>query len=318
MSRFRHAFGWLKEKGLSVYSLLKETSIQWWNDNTFLLGAALAYYTIFSLAPVLLIAIAIAGLVFHHDAAQRQILQEISQTVGTSVGDAIATTLRDVHETRGGILATILGVIVLVFGATSVFAQLQESLNTIWKVKPKGTNGLWQLVKDRLLSFAIVVAIGFLLLVSLVVSAALAALGKWLSHGSDDGMVVVWQVLNGLVSFAVITLLFATIYKVLPDAVIAWKDVWVGAVVTALLFTAGKYLIGLYLGTSSVTSVYGAGGSLVLILMWVYYSSQILLFGAEFTQVWSSRSGKPIVPTDNAVLDKEQLEKAGRGKEQAA
>jgi membrane protein len=229
--------------------LVKDTARQWYAYDTFQLGAALAYYTAFSLSPVLMIAIGIAGVLFGHEVAQRQMLDEISQTVGPTVGKAFQDTLQYAQDTGTGTVATIIGIGLVLFGATSVFAQLQTSLNTIWGVQLRPDRGVWQLVKDRLLSFAIVLAIGLLLLVSLVISAALQALNYVLTPASHPGGVYLWQVANGMVSFGLITLLFAMIYKILPDVKIAWRNVWIGAAVTALLFTAGKYVIGLYLVT---------------------------------------------------------------------
>jgi membrane protein len=210
------------------------------------------------------------------------------------VGQAVQDLAKAGQDTGAGIWATVISAAVLVIGATSVFAQLQEALNLIWRVKPKEGRGLWDVIRDRIWSFAVVVVIGFLLLVSLVITTALAALAQYLPAA------LAWQVVNWLISFGLVTLLFALIYKILPDAAIDWEDVWVGAAVTALLFTVGKYLIGLYLGQSGVVSTYGAAGSLVVILLWVYYSSQILLFGAEFTHVYALDRRKPLRPLENA------------------
>jgi membrane protein len=294
-------------KPRAILLLIKETARQWYAHDTFQLGAALAFYTVFSMAPVLIIAIGIAAVVFGQQAAQERVIEEIEQTLGSTIGEAIRDTMQYAHNSHSGVIATIIGVSVLLFGATSVFAQLQTALNTIWGVKLRPDSGIWNMVKGRLLSFAIVLAIGFLLLVSLVVSAALAALDSFLTPASHPGGIYLWQVLNGIISFGFITLLFAMIYKILPDVRIAWRHVWVGAAVTALLFTAGKFLIGLYLGRSTVTSSYGAAGSLVVVLLWVYYSSQIFLFGAEFTRVYTERSGTPVMPTEKAVRIPEQI-----------
>jgi membrane protein len=284
-----------------LWDLLKETARQWYDDNTFQLGAALAYYTVFSLAPVVLIAIAVAGLVFGPEAARSQIVAEISATVGPTVGQAIESLLQHTGDTGTGTLATVVGVAVLLFGATSVFAQLQEALHTIWGVQPKPGRGLLGVLKDRFWSFAAVVGVAFLLLVSLVLSAGLAALSRFLTPAAVPGGVYLWQALNWVFSLVLITALFALLYRLLPDVRLAWGDVWVGAFVTAVLFTLGKYLVGLYLGRSGVTSAYGAAGSLVVILLWVYYSSQVFLFGAEFTQVYATADGKPVQAAENAV-----------------
>jgi membrane protein len=242
------------------------------------MGAALAYYTVFSLAPLLLIAIGIASAVFGEEAAGGKIVEQIEQTVGTPAARAIQEMLKHTHESSGHALPTVVGILVLLFGASGVFVELQDALNTVWKVKPELGQGLLPWLRDRLMSFSVVLGTGFLLLVSLVVSAALSALNNFLTPASLPGGVYLWQGVNLLVSFAFITLLFGVIFKLLPDAPVAWRDVWVGAAVTALLFTLGKYLLGLYLGRSGTTSAFGAAGSLVLLLLWVYYSSQILLF----------------------------------------
>ncbi len=283
----------------NLWHLLKAAFWRWWNDNTFRLGAALAYYTVFSIAPIVLIAIAIASLVFDRAAAQEQIIAEIGNTVGTQIGSAIGDMLRYTSTTGSTALATIISVLVLIVGATSVFAQLQDALDTIWCVKPKADRPWWAVLKDRFWSFTLVIGIGFLLLVSLVVSAALAALAKFVVDGMA-GAVWIGMALNWVLSLAVVTLMFAMIFKVLPDVKIAWNDVWIGAFLTAVLFNVGKYLISLYLGQSTWINAYGAAGSLIVILLWVYYSSQILLYGAEFTQVYATSRGKPLEPSENA------------------
>ena len=281
-------------------SLLKETATDWSNDHAPRLGAALAYYTVFAIVPLLVIMIAMIGLVFGQEAAQSYILEQIKSLVGKQSAEAIKEMIQHANKPSTGIVATIVAVITLLLGASGLFGQLQDALNTIWGVERKSGGGIWGIVKDRFLSFMAVLGTGFLLLVSLVLSAALAAMGK-LFGGWLPGHEVLLQGLNLLISFAVITGLFAMMFKILPDAQIAWNDVWVGAAMTALLFTIGKFLIGLYLGKSDVGSAYGAAGSLVIMLIWVYYSAQIMLFGAEFTQVYANRSGSPIVPTENAV-----------------
>jgi membrane protein len=283
-----------------IPGLLKDTFWRWWNGNTFLLGAALAYYTVFALAPVVVIALAIAGVFFDKQSAHTGLLREINNTVGDQVGKAIASVIDDTQDGSTGVLATIVAIVMLILGASSVFVQLQEALNTIWGVQRKAGTGWWTTLTDRFWSFTIVLVLGFLLLVSLVLSAGLAALAKLLEPSDLPGSTYLWQALNWLISFGLITLLFALIYKLLPDTQIDWSDVWVGAAVTALLFDIGKYLIGMYLGRSSWISAYGAAGSLVIILLWVYYSSQIFLFGAEFTYVFANHKGKPLIPKENA------------------
>jgi membrane protein len=283
------------------FSLLKETIKEWNQDKVPLYAAALAYYTVFSLAPLLLIAIAIAGAAFGEEAARGQIVGQIQGLVGQDGAEAIQTMLQNVQRPgSGGTIASVLGVVTLLFGASGVFGQLQEALNAIWEVKPKPERGWKNFIQARFLSFAMVLVIGFLLLVSLVLSAVLVGIGNF--FGSlFPGLVALGQGLNFLISYAVITVLFASIYKFLPDVRVPWKNLWIGASVTAILFNIGKYLIGLYLGNSSVGSTYGAAGSLVVILVWIFYSAQILLLGAEFTQVYSRYRGTPIQPSDHAI-----------------
>lgn len=274
----------------SGYDLLKETVLEWSEVGISRMGAALAFYTLFAIAPLFVIVLAIAGYWFGEEAARRELFGQVSGLVGREGGEAIQALVSAARKPATGAWATAMAVTTLFVGATGVFVQLQDALNSIWGVRRKGGRGLSTFVKDRLLSFALIVGIGFLLLVSLALSAGLAALGNSIS-GLLPGQSTLWQWINFGVSFAVITLLFAMIFKVLPDVKIAWRDVWMGALLTALLFNLGKYLLGLYLGRSSVTSAYGAAGSLVIVLLWVYYSAQILFFGAKFTQIYSSRYG---------------------------
>jgi membrane protein len=282
------------------WSLLRDTATEWWDDNAPRLGAALAFYTLLSLAPLLVVVTAIAGLTFGKAAAEGQLVAEIQDLVVPQGAQAIQSLLANAQQPATGVIATVVSVVVLLLGATGVFSELQDSLNIVWEVEAQRPSGIWAMIKDRLFSFVMVVTIGFLLLVSLVASAALTAVSHFasglLSNSAGWLHVAVFAV-----SFAVITFLFAMIYKVLPDAEVAWGDVWVGAAVTALLFTIGKFLIGLYLGSSSIGSAYGAAGSLAVFLVWVYYSAQILFLGAEFTQVYAQRHGRPIVPKGRAV-----------------
>jgi membrane protein len=284
----------------SGFGLVKETFQGWQEDGALDLGAALAYYAIFSLAPLLLIVIAVAGLVWGREAVQGQLVGQLRGLVGEQGGQAIQTMIANAGKHGSGVLATIVGVVTIVFGATGVFAQLQSSLDRIWHVEPKSGGGIWSFVKTRILSFGMVLGIGFLLLISLVVTTAVSAVGAW-ATGLLPAAKVLVEAGTFVVSFALITLLFAMIYKVLPDVEIGWRDVWIGAAATALLFTIGKFLIGFYLAKSSVASTYGAAGSLVIVLLWIYYSSQILFLGAEFTQVYASHYGSNIRPSAHAV-----------------
>ncbi|MGB7413724.1 MAG: YihY/virulence factor BrkB family protein [Thermosynechococcaceae cyanobacterium] len=280
--------------------LLKLTVAKWQADKASRLAAALAYYTAFSLAPILVIFIAILSLVYGEKAAQAQLLSQFQDLVGEEGADVIRVMMQDTQQPGSGITATLSSIVFLIFGATGMFVQLQDSLNTIWKVKPKPGRGLMSFIRDRILSFAMVLGIGFLLLVALIFSAGLAAFSTFLRNGSD-GFIQLGQILNFVISFGVITVLFALIYKVLPDVLIKWSDVWVGAVITSTLFAIGKSLIGLYLGHSSFSSTYGAAGSLAVLLLWVYYSAQILFFGAELTQVYAQKYGSKIRPAKYAI-----------------
>jgi membrane protein len=283
-----------------IWTLLSATYIKWTADHAQRLGAALAFYTVFSLAPLLLIVIAIAGLVFGQEAAEGQIIGQIQGLVGEESAKAIQGMLEHVRKPSIGLIATGLALVTLLFGATSVFAQLQDALNTIWGVETKAGLGIIQTLKDRFISFVAVLGSGFLLLVSLVLSAGLAAVGHSLEALLPASETIL-QAINFLVSFVVITLLFAMIYKLIPDVSNGWQDVWVGAGITSLLFTIGKFLIGLYLGKSEVGLAYGAAGSLIVILLWVYYASQIFLFGAEFTAVYAASHGSRLTPAKNAM-----------------
>ena len=284
-----------------MLSLFKQTASEWMEDDAPSLGAALAYYTVFSLAPLMTIAIAIAGFFLGKEAAQGQIFDELRGLLGADGGKAVEEMVQSANaQPTAGIVATIISVIMLLFGASGVFGQLQASLNAIWGVKAKPGRGVLGLIKDRLLSFGFTLVVGFLLLVSLLLSAGMALMADWIG-GLMPGSEALAYILNIVLSLSMITLLFATIFKFLPDAKIAWHDVWIGAFLTALLFTIGKFALGIYLGKSGVASSYGAAGSLIVLLLWVYYSSQILFFGAEFTQVYANQFGSRVAPADNAV-----------------
>ena len=283
----------------SVFSLLKNTVVEWWQDHAPRSAAALSFYAMLSLAPLVLIVITVVGLVVGRNEAQSVIQEQVRNTVGSRGADVIAQVIVGAGQSKAGAISSLVGFVVLLFGASGVFGQLQVALNTMWEVRPKPGQGVKGILRKRLVSFAAVLGIGFMLLVSMVSSAAI----NLLSHKFDQWIgMPAWSVqfLNLLVSLAVITVLMAFLYKVLPDAVIRWSDVWVGAFVTALLFTAGQFLIGLYLGFSSTSSAYGAFGSLVALLIWVYYSAQIVFLGAEFTQVYANRFGERIKPEEYA------------------
>jgi len=269
---------------------LKELAREYWSHRPMELAAALSYYTLLSLAPLVLVAVALAGLVFERAAVEGKLVTEMNLLVGPEGSEVVKTVLRHARDREKGALSVMVGIAVLVLGATTVFVQLQNSLNRIWRVESPHASVLWVFVKERLLSLAMVLAVGFLLLVSLIVSAAIAAFHETALGGLSD-VAVVLEGLNVLVSLVVVTLLFATIFKVLPDAPVAWRDVWVGAIITAALFTIGKSLIGLYLGRTSIGSPYGAAGSLVVMTVWVFYASMIVFFGAQLTYIRSKRKG---------------------------
>lgn len=269
------------------FGLIKTAIANWIDDYAPSMGAALSYYTVFSMAPLLIIAIAIAAVVFDQQTAQQQLLDQIGGLIGDEGAHAIEAMLENAQKPKQGALASILSVVTLVLGATGVFSELESDLNRIWKVQGPETQGIWHLLRVRLLSLGMVLAIGFLLLVSLIISAGLAAWGKYWS-GLFFGIEALLHAANFVVSLLVITVLFALMYKILPSVKIAWRHVWLGAVVTALLFAIGKFLIGLYIGKSSIASSYGAAGALVVLLVWVYFSAQIFLLGAEFTRAYAS------------------------------
>lgn len=284
----------------SVRALFAEGFTGWREHKASKMAAALAYYTVFSLAPILVISVAVAGLVFGQQAAEGRIVGQISGLVGQQSAEALQAMIAAARAPSSSILATVLGLATLLFGATGVFGELQDSLNTVWGVKPKPGRGLLRMLETRFVSFTMVLGTGFLLLVALVVSAGIAALGSWVG-GLLPFPELVMQLLNTAVSLAVVTLLFAMMFRVLPDVDIGWRDVWVGALFTAVLFTLGKLAIGLYLGKSSLGTSYGAAGALVVILVWVYYSAQILFFGAELTRAWTYLHGSRVAPDEDAV-----------------
>ncbi|VTS00683.1 ribonuclease bn : Ribonuclease BN OS=Gloeocapsa sp. PCC 7428 GN=Glo7428_4543 PE=4 SV=1: Virul_fac_BrkB [Gemmata massiliana] len=281
----------------TLTQIVREAGSQWVTDKAPRLGAALAYYSIFSIAPLLVIAIAVAGLVFGREAAQGQISAQVEHLVGRQGGEAVEAMVESASKPESGALGSILGVAMLLLGAGGLFGQLQDALNTVWEVRPRPDRGIWGAFRDRFLSLSMVLGVAFLLLVSLIASSALAAATTLLGH---------WQtgtaglVLTTALDLATVTLLFALIYKYLPDAEIAWRDVWFGAAITSALFTLGKFLIGLYLGRAGVGSAYGAAGSLAVLLVWLYYASQIFLFGAELTKAFADHLGSRIKPKAHA------------------
>ena len=273
------------------WALVKTAANAWIDDYAPSMGAALSYYMVFSMAPLLLIVISVAGLVFGVDAARGQIFGELRGLLGDDAAQSIESLLASVSEPTEGIVATLVGVGVMLIGATTVFGELQDALDRIWRAPTRSRSGsVWRLLRARLLSFGMILGIAFLLMVSLLLGAVVAALGKWWGD-VFGGWSLIAQTVNVLVSFVLTTGVFAMIYKLMPRVTVRWHDVWLGAVVTALLFTIGKFLIGLYIGRSAVASGFGAAGSLVIVLLWVYYSAQIFLMGAEFTWVYARTFG---------------------------
>lgn len=274
----------------AVSAFLREVLSEWSKDNALTLGAALAYYTVFSMAPLLVLAIAIAGLAFGRAAAQGEIVTQIQGVLGPAGAEMIESMIQRASEPSSGLLATGMSLATMLFGASGVFGQLQSSLNHIWGADTARRKGMKGQLQRRAASFSMILGTGFLLLVSLALSAVLATLNRIIEEYAPIGAMFL-QLGNAALAFVIVMALFAMIFKLLPDARIEWRDVWLGAAVTALLFTVGKSLIGLYLSRAGVTSVYGAAGSLVLVLLWVYYSAQLLFLGAEFTEVYSRRYG---------------------------
>ena len=289
----------------TAFNLLRDTATEWSDDNASSLAASVAFYTLISLAPLLLVVLAVAGFAFGEEAARGELFGQIAGMVGADAAKVVEAAIDNAGKNeKTGIIASAINLGVLLFGATGAFAELQYALNTIWGVQPKEAKAtkttIWNYLRKRVLSFAMVLVLGFLLLVSLALSAAISGLTGALK-GVVPGVSLLWQPLNFGVSFLVTTLLFAMIYKVLPDANVRWRHTWVGAAITSLLFSIGKLLIGLYLGNASFGSTYGAAGALVVTIVWVYYSAQILFFGAELTQVFARYRGEDIEPDEHAV-----------------
>lgn len=284
-----------------TWALLKRIGTSWVDDYVHSMGAALAYYTLFSLAPLLFIVVSLAGFWFGEEAARGEIAVQLRSLMGDGGAAAVQGLLQSVHKPAEGAFATVLGIVLLLVGATTVFGELQNALDRIWRAPARNRNAGWvALVRARLLSFGMVLAIGFLLMVSLVISTVLVTLGRWWGQYVGDWLVVA-SVANAIGSFLLIATMFALIYKIMPRVQVQWRDVWIGALFTSLLFTVGKSLIGLYIGHSGVVSGFGAAGSLVVVLLWVYYSAQIFLVGAQFTWVYANMFGSRCTQSDLPV-----------------
>ena len=300
----RHTLG-------TVIHLLKRTAAEWLEDKAPQLGAALAYYTVFSLAPLILVLLAIVGVLFRSDpaGAWSKVTEQMGYFLDPSGVQVIQDIAQKASQPGKSTIATIIGIALAIFGASGVFGQLQDALNTIWGLKAKPGAGIWDYLRARFLSFAMVAGTCFLLLVSLVIESVLKALSHYLQASIPGGATAALSIYL-VFDLAVVTLLFAMIFKYLPDAKIHWRDVWIGAALTASLFLAGKWALGFYLGSGAAGSAYGAASSLITLLLWVYYSSQILLFGAEFTQVYADEFGSPVLPNEYAVrIEQEEVER---------
>ena len=299
---------------INAFGLVKQTFQEWLEDKAPQLGAALAYYTVFSLAPLVLVLLAIIGLIFHNDpaGAWNKITEQMSYFLDQSAVKVVQDIAQKASNPGKGVLATVIGVALALFGASGVFGQLQDALNTIWGVKPKPGSGIWGFLRSRFLSFAMVGGICFLLLVSLTLESVLKAFSHYVQSVLPGGIILA-MALYLIFDLAVIILLFAIMFKYLPNAKIHWRDVWIGAVMTAFLFVGGKWALGLYLGSGTAGSAYGAASSLITLLLWIYYSSQILLFGAEFTQVYATHAGRGVKPDKYAIrIETKEIETPGR------
>lgn len=292
-------------KGIRAFKtfgkLLVETFREWNEREPFHNSVIIAYYTIFSLPGLLVIIVNLAGYFFGYEAVTNQIATQMQGLVGGDTAADVQEMVTTASESKDTTIASVLGVATLLFGATGVFYQLQQILNKMWEVKPQPKQKILKLIRDRVFSFGLILVIGFLLLVSLVVSAGLSAVSDWVAVYWSESLIFLFKAIDILVSLGVVTLLFAAIYKFLPDAKIRWRDVWIGALVTSVLFVIAKFALGLYFGQSDPASTYGAAGSVILIMLWVSYSGLILLFGAQFTQVYARHQGHRVVPTEGAV-----------------
>ena len=290
------------------WALLHKSVLAWLADYAPSMGAALSYYTVFSLPPTLLIVISVAGLVFGAPAVRGEIFGQLSYLMGPAAAETIQQVLASVHQPKRGLTGTLIGVALVLAGATSVFGELQNALDRIWRASARESSGLFTLIRARLVSFGMILGIAFLLIVSLVLSAAISALGKWWA-GAFGHWELLAQTVNALIGFVITTGSFAAIYRIIPRVTIRWSDVWLGAALTALLFTIGRVLIGIYIGKTGIASVFGAAGSLVVVFVWVYYSAQIFLLGAEFTRVYAHTYGS-LRGVDAASVASEQADAA--------
>lgn len=288
-----------KVKGLFTY--LKQVAIEFSEDNILKYSASLAYYTVFSLAPMLIVIMSLAGLLFGKEAIQGHVYAQMKELVGSDAALQVQDTIKNIHITGHNFFASVVSIVVLIIGATGIFGEVQDSLNKIWGLRIKTRRTWWKLILNRLLSFSLIISIGFVMIVSLVLNALISAFSNYLSRYASDFSVVFIQVTNIVLSFVATTFLFSLMFKVLPDAKIKWKDVLIGGLITSIFFTLGKLGIGYYLGRSNLATVYGAAGSIIIIMVWVYYSSIILYLGAEFTKVYAKFHGGKILPNEYAI-----------------
>ena len=291
----------MQNKLLLLYHFIKQVIVEFIDDNVLKYSASLAYYTVFSLAPMLIIIMAICGAIFGKSAVQGQMYGEIKDLVGNVAAVQIQENIKNIHLTQTTPLATIFSIIVLLIGSTGIFGEIQDSLNKIWGLKVKAKKAWWKLILNRLLSFSLILSLGFVLIVSLVLNAVIVIIGNRLNNLFSGSGKIFIPLIDNILSFSITTLLFAIIFKVLPDAKIRWKDVSIGSIITAVLFTLGKLGIGYYLGRSNMATIYGAAGSVIIIMLWAYYSSVILYLGAEFTKVYANSHGGKIQPNDYSV-----------------
>ena len=291
----------MKKKIITVYQYLKQVFTEFIEDDILKYSASLAYYTVFSLAPVLIVIISICGVLFGKEAIRGQIYSQIKGLVGNDAAVQIQETIKNIHLTGHNVFATIVSILVLLIGATGIFGEVQDSLNKIWGLRVKTKKTWWKLILNRLLSFSLIISIGFVMMVSLLLNAIVSAFGNFLARYFSEFSVILVQITDSVLTFVITTFLFSLMFKVLPDAKIKWKDVFVGGLITSVFFTLGKLAIGYYLGRSNIASVYGAAGSIMIIMVWVYYSSIILYLGAEFTKVYAKMHGGKIYPNEYAI-----------------
>jgi membrane protein len=288
----------MKKKRFSLYHFIKQVIAEFIDDNVMKYSASLAYYTVFSLAPMLIIMITICGALFGKEAIEGRVYIEIKDLVGGPAAMQIQDTIKNIHLTKNSPFASVFSIIVLIIGGTGIFGEIQDSLNKIWGLKVIAKKAWWKLLINRLLSFSLIISLGFVFIVSLLLNALISVIGNHLNDVLSGAGKIFIPLIDNVLSFSITTLLFAIIFKVLPDAKIKWKDITIGAFVTAILFTLGKWGIGYYLGRTNLASIYGAAGSVIIIMLWAYYSSVILYLGAEFTKVYANEHGASILPSE--------------------